>query len=262
MLVSRATLRAAGYSDGELRQLLRTGQLTSVRPGSYLRGTPPPDAAVRHAVQARAALDQMADGAVCSHITAAVLHGLPVWRIPLDRVHVTRSGRRSGSRSNPRVHVHAASLRSDEISTAAGMPVTSLARTVCDLARTVPFEEAVAVLDAALHGREPTSRTDAPADRARSSRSGAPSPLTIACPTPTGPRQRRDPGRPPLDPAELTTALHRAAGWPGCPAARRAVAFADPAAPAWASHAVASPSARPVCPSRSCSGEWPLRTAS
>ncbi len=99
-------------------------------------------------------------GPSASHVTAAMLHGLPVWRIPLRRVHVTRRSGRSGSRANNRVHVHAAPLTSDEICQLAGMTVTTVDRTVTDLARTVPFEEAVVVADAALHSESERPRTD------------------------------------------------------------------------------------------------------
>ena len=189
MLLSRSQLRAVGYSDGELRQLLRTGELTAVRRGSYLRGAPPDDAEARHAVAARAALDHLGPGAACSHVTAAVLHGLPVWRTSLQRVHLTRRCGRSGSRANARVHVHAAPLRPDETCVLSDMPVTSLDRTLIDLARTVPFEEAVVMADAALRG-EPSRRE-------------------------------------PVAPAALSEALARAARWRGARAAGRAIAFAD-----------------------------------
>jgi hypothetical protein len=163
-LLDRAQLHAAGYSDRELRQLLRRGELTPVRRGSYLRGAPPDRAPARHALAARAALDRLAAGAVCSHVTAAVLHGLPVWQVPLGRVHVTRAPNGSGSRTNARVHVHVARLRADEIGEVAGIPVTSVARTVLDVARTVPFEAAVVAADAALRAVGPGAFPDALAD--------------------------------------------------------------------------------------------------
>ena len=190
-LVDRAQLRAAGYSDRELRRLLRCGELTPIRRGSYLRGAPPDEAPARHALAARAAVARLAPGAVCSHVTAAVLHGLPVWQVPLERVHVTRAPNGSGSRTNARVHVHVARLRDDEISVVAGIPVTSVARTVLDVARTVPFEAAVVVADAALRRRGPM------------------------------------PSRAAVDRAALSDVLADADGWPGIRAARRVIAFAD-----------------------------------
>jgi hypothetical protein len=137
------------YTDHEVRWQLRSGALTAVRPGTYLDVAPPGDAVARHTIAAVAARAELADAAVFSHVTAAVLHGLPIWRISLRQVHVTRS-RRGGGRCGRRVHVHALPLRPDEIVLVDGAPTTSPARTVVDVARTVPFDEAVVVADAAL----------------------------------------------------------------------------------------------------------------
>lgn len=188
MLHRRAQLLVAGYTDDELRRQRRHGWLSTIRPGTYVRATSPGDAEVRHALAAAATLPLLADGAVASHITAAVLHGLPVWRTGLSRVHVTRS-RRTGGRCGRLVHVHTARLAPDEITELGGggltgLVATSPARTVVDVGRSVPFEEALVVADAALHKHLVTT-------------------------------------------AELDEALSRAGRWPGAPAARRVIAFAD-----------------------------------
>lgn len=165
--------------------MLRAGELNVVRPGAYLAGPPPDDGAARHLLLVHAAVAALAPGVVVSHASAAVVHGLPVWGLPLDVVHVTRARRRSGGRRGSRVHVHSAPLDPDEIVVVGGVAVTSLARTLVDLARQVPFEQAVVTADAALH-RHLTDR------------------------------------------AALDAALERRPRWPGLPAARRALAFADP----------------------------------
>ena len=54
---------------------------------------------------------------VVSHISAALLHGLPVWGVPLDLVHATRDRSSSGARRGARVHLHCAPLRPEEIVT-------------------------------------------------------------------------------------------------------------------------------------------------
>jgi hypothetical protein len=221
-LLSRTQLRAAGYSDVELRRLLLAGELVAVRPGSYLRGAPPDDPRIRHLVLARATLGRLGAGAVASHVTAAALHGLPLWRIPLDRVHLTRVPRGSGGRSNRRVHVHAAPLDPQEVCLVAGTPVTSVARTIVDLARTRPFEEAVVVADAALRGTD----DGADPDRSPARRGDAGGPVPVSG-TAGDPRRANGAGPGPLDPGALTAALARAARWPGAPSARRALAFAD-----------------------------------
>lgn len=84
-----------------------------------------------------------------SHGSAAVLHGLPVWSGAIERVHVTRDGPGSG-KLRSLVHVHQASLSTDDIVLVDGVVVTSVARTVLDLARTRSMEQAVAAGDLAM----------------------------------------------------------------------------------------------------------------
>lgn len=85
-----------------------------------------------------------------SHLSAAALHGLPVWDDALELVHLTRD-RPYGGKTRRYVRLHPARLSPDEVVEVAGFPVTSLARTVVDLARTLGIYRAVAIGDAALH---------------------------------------------------------------------------------------------------------------
>jgi predicted transcriptional regulator of viral defense system len=182
----RSQLLAAGFTDDEVRRFVREGRLSPVRRGVYVRGTLPDDVLERHVLNVKAALRGLADNAVVSHFSAAVMHGLRIWAVPLDRVHVTRA-RRNGGRCGAFVHVHTAPLDPAEIGVAGGLPVTSLARTVADLARSLPFEQAVVLADSAMFYKR--------VDR--------------------------------IERADLAEALERALRWPGSPAARRAIAFAN-----------------------------------
>jgi len=149
----RRDLLVAGFTADEVRQRLRSGELVGVRRGAYLpAGEFPTERVAHHVLLVRAALAELARDAVVSHVSAAVLHGLPIWATPLDRVQVTRS-RRSGGRLAAALHVHAAPLDPDEVVVIGDVGVTSLARTVVDLARTLPFEQAVVIADAALYRR-------------------------------------------------------------------------------------------------------------
>jgi hypothetical protein len=150
-LILRPRILAAGYSDDELRRMRSSRQLVAVRPGAYVgcddeRLRSP---ATRHLLEIGAAVQQLGPGAVVSHASAAVLHGLPLWATPLERVHVTRN-RRSGGRRSRHLHLHAAMLEPDEVVLVRGSPVTSVARTIADLARELPFEPALVPADAAL----------------------------------------------------------------------------------------------------------------
>jgi predicted transcriptional regulator of viral defense system len=151
VLHSVSSLRAAGYTYDDVRHLLRGGALTPVRRGTYVAGTWPDDRHASHRLAVRAAAGDLGADAVVSHASAAVLHGLPTWCTPLDRVHVTKN-RSSGGRRSRRVHLHVAALPPGEIVELAGVRVTSLLRTLADVTRSVPFEQGVVVLDAALAG--------------------------------------------------------------------------------------------------------------
>ncbi|WP_375430906.1 hypothetical protein [uncultured Friedmanniella sp.] len=140
-------LVAQGYRYSDLRQLARRGELQHLRRGAYSRDDAELGEESRHR-QLVAATMPMLSAAVVSHVSAAVLYGLPVPPGPLDHVQVTSAGAASGRRGH--VHRYAAPLAEGEIAVVAGLPVTSLARTVVDLGRTLPFADAVAAADAAL----------------------------------------------------------------------------------------------------------------
>ena len=88
---STADLLAEGYSHNELARSARRGELVRLRRGSYLQPDEvAADATPRHRQLITATIPYGTDGVV-SHLSAAVLHDLPVWGDPLDRVHLTRS---------------------------------------------------------------------------------------------------------------------------------------------------------------------------
>lgn len=141
-----------GHTDYEIRRQYTRGHWQRLGHGCYL----PQEAfeaiedVERHRLLIDSTLPTMAADAVVSHQSAAVLYGLPTWRAPLDRVHITRD-RRNGGRIRSALAVHCAPI-ADEVVDLDGMLLTSPARTIVDLARTLPFEVAVAIGDAALGG--------------------------------------------------------------------------------------------------------------
>jgi hypothetical protein len=146
----RSALIGDGVVDSEIQSDCRSGRLIRIRRGAYLPG----EAVIRsrearHALLVLAEVARLAPGSVVSHVSAAVLHGLPVWDVPLERVQVTRA-RASGARNGPSVRVHSAPLDASEIVQLGEAFVTSPARTVVDLARRSSFESAVVTADAAL----------------------------------------------------------------------------------------------------------------
>ena len=177
-VASRPELAAAGVSEAQLRRHLRSGVLVPVRRGAYalpelvaaVAGDPAREhalaaaAVIRPGAAAGAAVGTGADsgaGLVASHQSAAIIHGLDLLALPDPAVvTLTRSphGRRSRSDRAGAV-VHIADLPPGQVTTRHGVRVTTVARTVIDLARLLPFADGVVTADAALHGRK-TGRGD------------------------------------------------------------------------------------------------------
>lgn len=139
-----------GRSDDELSRLVRAHAWARIRRGAYVDGPLPAAQDARHALLVAATVATLRRPAVISHQSAAVLIGIPLWGVPLDQVHITRRPPASSQAAGP-LRAHVARLRDDEVITVGGLEVTDPTRTVLDLARSLPFETAVVVVDAALH---------------------------------------------------------------------------------------------------------------
>lgn len=151
-LILRPEAIADGFSDAEIARHRRSGRWTSVRGGAYLDG----DAAgslerrQRHRWLIEATLSKLRRPGVLSHSSAAVLHGLPLWSVPLSAVHVTRNPP-AKSDSDRNLICHVCRLGTDEVTVVDSMPVTTPTRTILDLGRLIGFVPAVIAADYALH---------------------------------------------------------------------------------------------------------------
>ncbi|TDO85404.1 type IV toxin-antitoxin system AbiEi family antitoxin domain-containing protein [Enemella evansiae] len=148
-IVTTAELLAEGLRHPDIRHLVDIGELHRVRRGAYLRG---PDQRLVAEQQHRALIQAVAAAhpdAVLSHVSAAVLHDLPVPLRSLARVHLTKQGRNTGSKRLDRSYLHRVT---QEIPTVVveELVVTDLPTTVLDLIRALQPADAVAVADRAL----------------------------------------------------------------------------------------------------------------
>jgi hypothetical protein len=149
-VLTRSFLTARGVTDADLARRVSAGELERVRRGAYARAAVDERTVEeQHLLLLRATVPLLEPGTALSHGSAAVVRGLPVWPEAVDRVHVTRP-RHGGGRRRTAVYRHSSPLRSDEVESVDGWDVTTLARTVVDLARTRPLEQAVAAVDRAL----------------------------------------------------------------------------------------------------------------
>lgn len=146
-----AELIDAGLTAHELVRSQARGERQPVRHGAWSDATPKDDLD-RHRQLIAGTWPLLGENAVLSHASAAILHGLPVWRPLAERVAMTRADGGHGERTRY-LHVRRAPLAPVEVTEVDGYRITSLERTAVDLARMVSYERAVAVLDAALHAK-------------------------------------------------------------------------------------------------------------
>ncbi|WP_411701113.1 hypothetical protein [Conyzicola sp.] len=104
----------------------------------------------RYLVKIRAVVETRRHRAVLSHRSAAAIHGLPALEPWPGSVHFT-AGVTSGGRSSGDVVRHSAHLADGDVVEIDGLLVTSIARTVLDLAVAEPELASVTALDRALH---------------------------------------------------------------------------------------------------------------
>jgi very-short-patch-repair endonuclease len=135
-VVERGQLRDLGLTDSAIARRIESGRLHRLRRGVYAVGHP----VVGRLGQWLAAVLACGPGAHLSHASAAALQD--IWRSDGALIHVTVPG--PGRRSGPRLYVHRASdLGPEEVRTQLGIPVTSPARTIVDLAATAAGERMV-----------------------------------------------------------------------------------------------------------------------
>jgi very-short-patch-repair endonuclease len=131
-VITTAQLAQAGLSKDAIAGRVQRGWLRRRHRGVYVVG--PLESPLTRAMAAVAAYG---DGALLSHYPAGVLWGL--CRPPAGAMHVTVSGRPAHGREG--IEVHRATLHPHDATREHGVPVTSPARTLLDLAATLPERE-------------------------------------------------------------------------------------------------------------------------
>jgi very-short-patch-repair endonuclease len=158
-VLSRAQAMAAGVPPSTVRRLVRRGSWQRVRYGVLaIVGTDGGSGLIeqrrRHALDAAAGALIRPDHVVSAR-SAAVLHGLPVRRLP-ESAELTARPVRSGGRTAALL-VREAALPARQVTDWFGVPTTSVARTVADLSRHDPRDGGMAA-DAALRESLTTRR--------------------------------------------------------------------------------------------------------
>ncbi|WP_139230883.1 hypothetical protein [Microbacterium sp. cf046] len=152
-ILTRHELLASGIRESQLKRSLRDGRLRRLHTGAFVtrQDWESARAEERHLLAVLAA-DRARKGGdvVFSHASAAVAWGLPLFRMPPSPVHT--SGPRTDGVVRPKAGLahHAVAVDDEDRVVIAGLPCTSLERTVYDMIRTQSKEAAVALADAAM----------------------------------------------------------------------------------------------------------------
>ena len=151
-VMTRQTLERNRWSDRDVRRALASGGLIRLQRNRYVLAADWNDLwpESRHRIHVAAVFGEMrgGDGVACRE-SAAVLWDLPLLRHVPDAVHLVIPGQKNvPSRSGLRRHLDA--LPDRDVTMRHGIRVTTLDRTLFDLARSLPFEAAVAACDAGL----------------------------------------------------------------------------------------------------------------
>jgi len=143
-VVARRQLASLGATPSMIKGWVATGRLARLHPGVYAVG----HRQLRREGHQLAALLWAGPGAALSHRDAAALHGL--WSSSGSRIHVTATRRPRGTRPGVDVH-HTAVLGACDVTVVAGMPATTVERTLVDLAGVLPRGQLARALREAEH---------------------------------------------------------------------------------------------------------------
>ena len=149
-LLPAGELREVGVSPQSLRRLCLQGVLHAVRHGVYVTGERwrAADTAERYRLLVRATSLSAVRPPVLSHHSAAVLYGLPIIGSWPETVHTSTPDARGGS--STRAMTSHRGAPPDAVQTIEGYQVTSLARTLVDVAASSSLLVGVTMLDHAL----------------------------------------------------------------------------------------------------------------
>jgi very-short-patch-repair endonuclease len=166
-VISVDQLRTAGLGRGAITHRVKAGTMQRLHTGVYLLGAAPPTPMAR----ARAAALACGADAVVSHRSAACLYGL----LPDlgGNVNVTVVARNQAPRPGIRRHRVGALARGD-VSVMSGLRITTVARTICDLAATESARDTEQAFQEALYHEIVTDRALGKVLEREPNRRGAP----------------------------------------------------------------------------------------
>jgi hypothetical protein len=146
----RSEAIALGVSDKAMRAMTRSGLIRRVRHGTYVvaAGWDALTSDEQHVVRGRAAMGRL-QGVALSHVTAALAHGMDVWGMDLELVHVTRLDGGAG-RTEAGVRHHESFTASDDLVEIDGHRAVTPVRAALETALLGGVERGLVTVDSGL----------------------------------------------------------------------------------------------------------------
>lgn len=141
----------AGYGDRDIARMVRAKHWRRFRRGAYAFADEWArlDAVGQHRVRCNAVVRSLGTVVALSHVSGVVRHGIDVWDVPLDKVHVTRLDGGAGRVEGDVVH-HEGFAIDDDVTEVGGQLVLRPERCVLEAASRASNEVALCLLEAGL----------------------------------------------------------------------------------------------------------------
>jgi very-short-patch-repair endonuclease len=141
-----------GYDDRHILRMIRGGAWHRVRRGAYVEGEVWRSLSEvdRYRLRCRAVLRTAHPSSSLSHVSAALEWGAPVWGVPLDEVHLSRTDGRGGRREAGVVH-HRAPTPLEHLSVLRDVRVTSPTRCAVEMTTITTVEPALVTVNGLLN---------------------------------------------------------------------------------------------------------------
>lgn len=148
----RRELRAEGWTDRAIRQMVRAGEWVRLRHGAYVSKAAwlALDAAGRHELRTRAVLAQSKTDLIVSHSSGMPLYDGPTWGLDFDVVHGTRVDGKCG-RAEAGVRQHCGVLSDGDVTTRRGVRVMAPARLGLEITTVTSAEAGLVAVNHLLH---------------------------------------------------------------------------------------------------------------
>ena len=147
-----AVVSTAGMPRPLLRAMVESGDYLYLRAGAFtaapVAGTSWQTDEYLHLARVAAVHRKLQNGAVISHASAALMHGLWLSALP-NQVHITQWAKPNG-RGAADIRRHSGALRYDDVTAVDGIGVTTIHRTIIDCARTMHPRDALVVADSGI----------------------------------------------------------------------------------------------------------------